>query len=229
MPGRTKKTARKLRIIDVATKVFAQKGFNDATISEIAQGAKVSEATIYEYFSTKEGLLFDIPLDTTQRLNEYAVFHLKLIAGAANKLRAIAYIYLDLYQNNPDYAAVVLLILKPNIRFRDTEAFRLIRAGFRNTTRVIKSGIESGELRSDLEPYVIRSVIMGAIDHVTTNWLMGGRKGSLIDLVDPVISALMEGILNPAAGEGAKGARGASPRPKWSDWNGARAQKTTAE
>ena len=37
---------RKKNILDTATKVFAQRGFQESTITEIAKEAKVSEASI---------------------------------------------------------------------------------------------------------------------------------------------------------------------------------------
>ena len=87
---------RKKQILDTATKVFAQRGFQEATITEIAKEAKVSEASIYEYFSTKEGLLFSIPAQSSQNLFETMAFHLKLIRGAGNKLRAIVYLLMEI-------------------------------------------------------------------------------------------------------------------------------------
>ncbi|MEN6638003.1 MAG: helix-turn-helix domain-containing protein, partial [Smithella sp.] len=53
--------SRKDRIMDAALRIFAEKNFQEATISEISKEAGVSEATIYEYFGTKEDLLFAIP------------------------------------------------------------------------------------------------------------------------------------------------------------------------
>ena len=41
------------RIINAATKIFAQKGFFNARISDIAKTAKVADGTIYLYFNNK--------------------------------------------------------------------------------------------------------------------------------------------------------------------------------
>ncbi|MCP3901484.1 MAG: TetR/AcrR family transcriptional regulator, partial [Desulfobacteraceae bacterium] len=118
----TKTEIRKKRIIDVATEIFAQRGFNETTISEIAKEAKISEASIYEYFSTKEGLLFSIPIQSSHTLFDTMSFHLKLIRGAANKLRAIVFLFIDSYQKNPDFATVLMLYLKHNKKFLNTKA-----------------------------------------------------------------------------------------------------------
>jgi len=61
MSSQGKANARKEQILKAAERIFAQKGFHEATVSEIAKEARVSEGTIYEHFSTKEGLLFTIP------------------------------------------------------------------------------------------------------------------------------------------------------------------------
>lgn len=52
---------RRAQILEAAAKVFAEKGFQQATISEIAAEAGVSEGTIYNYFRSKEELLINIP------------------------------------------------------------------------------------------------------------------------------------------------------------------------
>jgi len=195
LASQSKTEARRSKILKAAQKVFAHKGFHDATIAEIARAAGVSEGSIYEYFSSKEGVLFAIPLEVTRESHELSQVHLSLIRGAANRLRALVYMYLSLYESNPDYSSVILLTLKQNQKFRETEAYEMIRDGFRNITAVIKSGMANGEFRPDINPYVVRSVLMGAVDHLTTNWLMGGRRGSLTELVDPVLDVVMEGVL----------------------------------
>lgn len=49
--------ARRTQILMGAAQVFAQKGFHQATIKEIARAAGVAEGTIYNYFNNKRELL----------------------------------------------------------------------------------------------------------------------------------------------------------------------------
>jgi AcrR family transcriptional regulator len=209
--GPTKMETRKEQILGAAERTFAQKGFHESTIAEIAKEAKVSEGTIYEYFSSKEGLLFSIPEAFTRKVSEQNRFHLQLIRGAANRLRAIIYLYLHTWQEHPDYAVINLLILKGNMNFRKTEGYRLVREGFQEITRTIKEGIDAGEFLADGNPYVIRSVLMGAVDHVTINWLHSDRRRRLVDLVDPIMDLVMGGLLKEAASPNGQ-------RPRWDRW-----------
>jgi len=58
--------ARRSQILDAATQVFAEKGFQRATIRDVATAAGIADGTIYNYFENKTALLLGI-LD---RLNE---------------------------------------------------------------------------------------------------------------------------------------------------------------
>ena len=58
--------ARRNQILDAAIAVFAEKGFERATIRDVAKEAGIADGTIYNYFHNKTSLLIGI-LD---RLNE---------------------------------------------------------------------------------------------------------------------------------------------------------------
>src|SRR3989304_2289970 len=53
--------ARRTQILEAAARVFSRKGFDGATVSEIARAARLSEGSIYNYFRSKEDLLIHIP------------------------------------------------------------------------------------------------------------------------------------------------------------------------
>jgi AcrR family transcriptional regulator len=53
-------TAREEQILDAAAAVFAEKGFHQATIRDIAQRAGIADGTIYNYFDNKPALLLGI-------------------------------------------------------------------------------------------------------------------------------------------------------------------------
>jgi len=194
MPSPKRLKARKEQILEAAGKVFAKKGFHEATISEIAREAGLSDATIYEYFSTKEELLFSIPRETTRKGMERMKGYLKFIRGAGNKIRAIIYHYLWFYQNEPDYASVVMLVLKQNRKFLETEEYQIIRDGFRGILAVIEEGISSGEFRPNTDPFLVRQVILGTMEHIVIRWLLLGKPKDLTQYADPLTDMITEGI-----------------------------------
>jgi TetR/AcrR family fatty acid metabolism transcriptional regulator len=52
---------RRKQILDAAAKVFGRKGYDRATIADIAGEARVAEGSIYNYFKNKEDLLISLP------------------------------------------------------------------------------------------------------------------------------------------------------------------------
>lgn len=64
---RKKREARQ-RISDVATRLFAQRGFEAVTVAEIAEVAGVAKATVTNYFPRKEDLLLDQQAEAEQLL-----------------------------------------------------------------------------------------------------------------------------------------------------------------
>jgi AcrR family transcriptional regulator len=63
-----KKRLTRQRISDVATALFIARGFDNVRVSEIAERVGVSEKTIYNYFPTKEALVYDQADEDLSRL-----------------------------------------------------------------------------------------------------------------------------------------------------------------
>lgn len=187
-------------IIDAALKVFAEKGYYDATISDVARRAKVSEATIYEYFGSKEDLLFAIPKEITQTSVGFLQAMLPFIDGARNKIRAIIFGYYNLYKENPEYSALVLLNLKHNRKFMETEGYGVVRQAGGVLLQVIDEGIGNGEFRDDIDPRLVRSILLGTLEHIFFRWHLLERKEELDDFVDPLMDVLMNGFAKDALG-----------------------------
>ena len=55
-----KRIATRQKISDVATGLFLQRGFDQVTVDEIAEAADVSRMTVFNHFSRKEDMFFDL-------------------------------------------------------------------------------------------------------------------------------------------------------------------------
>jgi AcrR family transcriptional regulator len=64
----TKKKQTRKAISDMATLLFIERGYHNVTTAEIAERAQVSVPTLFNYFPTKEALVFDEDSDMEQEL-----------------------------------------------------------------------------------------------------------------------------------------------------------------
>lgn len=67
-----KKKTRKA-ISDMATRLFIERGYSNVTTAEIAERAEVSLPTLFNYFPTKESLVFDEDAESEQQLVEAVI------------------------------------------------------------------------------------------------------------------------------------------------------------
>lgn len=190
----TKSGTKKEQILRAAEKIFAVKGFGDTTIIDIVREAKVSEATLYEYFSSKEELLFSIPGDLTLKEKAQIEFILEHIKSASGKIRAFIYHVLWFWQTHPDYASVALIILKQNRNFIGTETYKIIYDTFQLLIPVIRDGISNGEFKEDTDANLILVMIVSTIEYLTVNKILHGAPADLIPYTDPITDQILGGI-----------------------------------
>jgi TetR/AcrR family fatty acid metabolism transcriptional regulator len=91
-----------------------------------------------------------------------------------------------------------MLLLKQNRRFLDTKAHKSIRSQIKIYDQVLQEGMDTGEFRSDIDLYLLRSASIGAMEHIITNWLMLGYPeiDKILEMVDSMIDTLVFGIQN---------------------------------
>ncbi len=101
MGSRLTAPARRAQLIDVARIVFAKRGFEGATLEEIAERAKVTRPVLYEHFGGKEGV-YAVVVD---REMEYLVRRMaeSIATGSPReRIEAAALAFLTYVKDHPD-------------------------------------------------------------------------------------------------------------------------------
>ena len=170
-PSGQHRVSRMDDIINAAEKVFAEKDFNKATIAQIAKLAGVADATIYEYFNSKEEILLSIGTKRFDRLlSDVAdAFEIK---GPVRKLRRLIKYHFSSFLSERQFLKVFLLQLQLNARFYGSEAYRKFRTYFQFIEDVIDEGKEAGVFGADVHPQVFRNMFLGAFSHMALRWLI---------------------------------------------------------
>lgn len=103
-----KELSKRARVLEVATKLFASRGFDGTPVRKIAEEAGLSVAGMFHYFSSKEEILFDIVIvfldeglrklrricesdkDPVAKLEEVCEFFAEYFAGHQDQLRILS-------------------------------------------------------------------------------------------------------------------------------------------
>ncbi len=194
--NKNRESERKKKILNSAIKIFGEKGFQNATISEIAKEAGIGDATIYEYFKNKEDILLAIPVEITKELIPQIHDHMMGIKGALNKLRKFIWWWLNYVEKNPGYGSIVLLELKTSKTYVSTEAYQAARNFYQILLDIIREGQEEGAIKKEINIYLARSLCVGAMEHIIIRWLLKDRKYSLIQYADELADLLIDSLKN---------------------------------
>jgi len=190
-----KNREKEQNILSSALKIFGKKGFENTTISEISKTAKISDATIYEYFSSKEEILFSIAHIYTRKEFERMKQIAPYVHGAPARIRMIIQAYLEFYEQNKEYTSVALLTLKNNRNFIQSDAYQIVREVSGSIVAIYKEGIEEGVFRDDIDPYLLRNMVLGFIEHLTVQWLLVGRPQKISEYRDTIFEMVMCAVL----------------------------------
>jgi AcrR family transcriptional regulator len=93
---------RRTQLVEVAKHVFAEYGYDAASVEEIAKRAKVSKPIIYEHFGGKEGLYAVVVDRETARLLEMITSRLGPGLEAREQVHSSALAFFDYIEVEPD-------------------------------------------------------------------------------------------------------------------------------
>jgi AcrR family transcriptional regulator len=152
------------QILKAGSKVMTEQGFAGSKMKGIAKEAGVTEPTIYQYFKGKEDLLFSIVESQVEDSLLYLHEQIQGITGAYNILRKVLWAYLRYNDINRDYISLVLLECRANRNFYQSETYQLLRRYSGLVLSIIQEGINDGVFRSDIDPPLVRDIILGIMD-----------------------------------------------------------------
>ena len=191
--------ARRTQILDAATRVFASKGFNRATIRDVAQAAGVADGTIYNYFANKTDLLFGL-LD---RLNDTERRPASLAQAAeapfADYFRAYLRERVEALWSNADLFRAVLpeLLANPELRARYYD--EVIAPTMALGEGVFRGLAASGMMR-DLDLPLSMRIVAGSVLGLMVLQLLGDETlaARWQEIPDALADLLLPGLLPEA-------------------------------
>jgi hypothetical protein len=75
-----------------------------------------------------------------------------------------------------------------------TDAYRVVQQFYAKITEIIELGQRTGEIKSDMSPYIARALIVGAIEHIAVRWLLKDCSYNLLEQLEQVYDLIEEAI-----------------------------------
>ena len=193
----TQRQDKRARILEAAVRVFADRGFFNATVAEIARAAGVADGTIYLYFKGKDDLLLQLFEEKMAELLSSAQAALAEETDAPSRLRRFILHHFLAVEKNPELAAVLIVELRQSAQaLRPAEKARLT-AYLDVIAEVVRAGQDRGEIAQGISPSVVKRAIFGALDELALGWLRSGRRASLKKTAAEVAEWLVRGLQPP--------------------------------
>lgn len=206
-PARSKKTAAhshasaedtRERLIHAATQLFAQKGFDGASVKELAQAAGVNVSLVSYHFGGKENLYRTCLEQFGQQRLEVAQRVLQP-PQTLDELRFRLKMFLEEIFTAHVEKACVAQIIHRECEMDLPIAQEVFQKTFLRVWNTVvcffESGQKSGVLRKDLDPMIIAAQVMGGALHISRSDKMAARHFGR-SIADPTYRAkVIEHIL----------------------------------
>ncbi|MCS5613422.1 MAG: TetR family transcriptional regulator, partial [Candidatus Poribacteria bacterium] len=167
-----KSTAKRQQILDSAVAVFAEKGFYNAKVTDIAHKAGIAHGTVYLYFQTKEDILIQIFEEKFEELVSYIFMEVGTEQNALAKLRRLILVQLQMIETNPELTELMLLEARQSSKFILSSAISKIGDYCDKIEGILKEGIEEGLVRPDLDLTVASTMLYSGIEGIATRWML---------------------------------------------------------
>jgi AcrR family transcriptional regulator len=172
------------RILDAAWKLFDDRGIDRVTMAEITAAGGVQPSTMYQYFSSKDDIVWALLGELMQERSGHAKLTIEDAPNALARITALFESMADELSNHRE--KVRFMAQFDAIYAHDWPAERLltlesqiIPEPFQWFTELIRKGIADGSLRSDLDPDLTMHAVINAVIGTQRRFASLGNKVEL--------------------------------------------------
>jgi TetR/AcrR family fatty acid metabolism transcriptional regulator len=180
-------------ILRAAIDVFAERGYFNAQVADVARAAGVAAGTVYLYFKSKDDLLVSI---FERSMREGLTDSRAAVADLPDppeRLRRLARGHLARLGNDRNLAIVFQVELRQSTKFMERFSSTLLRDYLGLIRQAIADGQRDGLFRADIKPTAAAKMLFGALDEMATNWILSRRRYSLEAEADDVVDLFING------------------------------------
>lgn len=186
-------TDKRDAILRAAIDVFAERGYFNSQVADVAKAAGIAAGTVYLYFRSKDDILISIFERTVRDRLAEGREAVATVSDPAERLRKFAHLHLGMLGRDRKLAIVFQVELRQTVKFMERFSATLLRDYLGQIRAAIEDGQKHGLFRSDLNVTAAAKMFFGALDEMATNWILSRRRYSLESDADAVVDIFLDG------------------------------------
>lgn len=131
-------------ILDAATSLFVEHGYELFSLRQVAEEIGYSPTTIYLYFRDKDELLYTVAMDGFRRFGEMLQVAYEGAADPLGRLGAIGDAYVEFGLSNPVHYRLMFMQRGEFLERRPPEGYESVIDSFGILTRTVEECLEEG-------------------------------------------------------------------------------------
>jgi len=187
------------RILNASLNEFAEKGYHQATLDEIASRVGASKGSVYWYFENKRALFLDVVTEELSRLTKY----LEAVVTDGNqsavaRIKAFIVANLTYYTDHPEFCSLIKVFNSPGGPGLDKDMEIIVAEDYHRLRAMADSLLQEGVRRGELDPActaVAAPMMIALLDGLMFQWVLDPQAVPLKELAGTVAGAFLEGII----------------------------------
>ncbi len=173
-------------IIEASIQCFAEKGYNNTSVAEVANLANVAIGTVYLYFENKDELLLHSMQEMMKEIIQVLQKKIAKETRAVDQLMIFFIQYIEIFKQRQDLARFMVLELRQSKEFHTrypdynpySEFLEFVQS-------LIKQSIADGTTLP-YDPVSLSYLIIGVIDMILTQWVIDPENVNIEKLTKEV-------------------------------------------
>lgn len=185
---------KRARILNGAVTVFAQNGYYNSKVSDIAKEAGVADGTIYLYFKNKEDLLIQVFLETMDTILTSQEDALRDESDPIECLKIFTRNHFNFVAQSQAIAEVVTVELRQSSKFMRSTDMKPFGRYLGIIARIIGAGQSMGVFAPSLNPRRVARAYFGVLDEFALEWAMDPRQPPIEASADATLDIFLNGL-----------------------------------
>ena len=186
--------SRRSQLLRIAGRLFAERGFTNTTVRDIADAAGILSGSLYHHFDSKESMVDELLSSFQTELFASYEEILATHADARDRIDAIVRASFDAIDQHHEEVAI---FQNDAAHLQQLERFAYLgehNRRFRELwLELLDEGVRSGALRGDLDTELVFRFIRDTV-WVAVRWYRPGGPMTAQDVADQYLAILLDGI-----------------------------------